>query len=191
MKKHILVAFIFILSGCGNWSDKLIFGYELFRSNVPIHSCDADENIGCVEPVYKNNHVVVFVSTKGKYRQYAIDEWNLLPRMKAVYYENSSEMVDKLLLFIEWANLPLDQRIERKSEFESKLPNNDVKSNKVTTTDFFLYMDNENTPYLAFAKNLGFISGHKYYLIDASGAKKMIVDILIWKQQAAEQINKK
>lgn len=176
MKKITILFMCLFLSGCSSIFSQ-IWGNKYYKSDVTFIMLNEDGSKKYPRP----SDAVLFASLKWDYFSYRYDAGNAIVGMPIITYDHSDEMIKKLVIFLKWAKLPYEEQLITLNETQNSLPNNtpNKPNGKTSTTDFFLFHDNEKKPYLTFKRNPSYFSlfPDMYFSISTDSAVNMIHEI--------------
>jgi len=179
----VIVMFLFTLSGCvivENYK-RMIDGFDTYRSSVYSIPYNQDNTLTFSKSDSPHYLYFVHVDKKGRYIQYLQDYGSYIVGFPTVYAENYDVMIKKLEMFEAWANKPYSERLATLSSVQNSLPNNEKNPSK-GITDFYLFMNpavNNNTPYLAYDRDMDWFSRSKI-LLDKESVNILISELKIW-----------
>lgn len=183
IRQLIIGVFLFTLSGCvivENYK-RMIDGYDSYRSSVYSIPYNQDNTLTFSKSDSPHYLYFVQVDKKGRYIQYLQDYGSFIVGFSTVYAENYDVMIKKLEMFEAWANKPYSERLATLSSVQNSLPNNEKNPSK-GITDFYLFMNpavNNNTPYLAYDRDMDWFSRSKI-LLDKESVNILISELKIW-----------
>lgn len=159
-------------------------GFEWQRSHASASVYKMDNT-----PRYnKKVNYIVKVDDNYRYISYVIDVGHALAGFPTVFMEDYDVTIEKLNMFIRWANEPYDVRKKNILEVQNSLPQNSQTPGK-GITDFYLFMApevNNNTPYLAYNRDTGVFSSERF-LISKQDAEIIIYELMAWKADSEEK----
>lgn len=186
LQRGVLLLALVLLSGCVIVENLklMIEGYDRYRSSATALVYKMDNT------AYYNSAVNydVLLDRKGRYISHLINMGSFSVGFPTTYIENYDKTIQKLTMFVNWANEPYEQRIKNMAQVQNTLPNNDPKAAK-GITDFYLFMSpdvNDNTPYLAYNRDVSYTTEAKI-LMNKDNVIVIIAELKAWKDNIENQ----